>query len=178
MKILITGISGSGKSTIIMKLAEMGYQTIDLDTSNTCIWVNKKTEKEASYQEGAGPVWIENHRWQVVTPKLVDLISSFSQEQDIYVSGKVARKQLGEIIEIFDVIYLLKPHDSIINERLATRISNVNNFAKNQDEREIITKNRNKFEQACVEAGAISLDNQGTVEDIITVLTSLPHKNI
>lgn len=172
MKILITGISGSGKSTIITELAQKGHQTIDLDTSNTCIWVNKKTGEEAFYQEGAGPLWIEEHRWQVVPHKLVSLMSSFSEEKDIYVSGKVARKQLNEMVEIFDVIYLLKPHNTIIDERLSTRTSNVNNFAKTKEEIEVITKNRDKFEKACLEAGAISLENQGSLEEVISILTT------
>jgi len=176
MKILITGISGSGKSTIIAELAQRGHQTIDLDTSNTCVWVNKETEEETTYQEGAGPEWIEKHRWQVVTPRLINLISSFSSEKNIYVSGKVARKQLNEMLEIFDTIYLLKPESSIIDERLTTRTSNVNNFAKNKDEREVITKNRDKFEKACLEAGALPLDNQGTLEEVIEILTNSLHK--
>jgi len=172
MKILITGIAGTGKSTIITELAQKGHQIIDLDTSGTCVWVNKKTGEETFYQEGAGSEWIEEHRWQVVTSRLVNLMSSFSQDKDIYVSGKVARKQLNEMVEIFDVIYLLKPHDLIIDERLSTRTSNVNNFAKTKEEREVITKNRDKFEKACLEVGAIPLDNQGSLEEVITILTT------
>lgn len=172
MKILITGISGSGKSTIIMELTKRGYQTVDLDTSNTCIWVNKITGEETFYQEGAGADWIEQHRWQVVTPKLISVISSFSPEKDIYVSGKVASNQLNEMVEIFDVIYLLKPHDLIIKERLSTRTSNVNNFAKTKEERDIITKNRDKFEKACLDIGAIPLDNQDSLEEAINIITN------
>lgn len=159
-----------------MELAKRGYQTVDLDTSNTCIWVNKDTEEEAFYEEGAGPEWIEKHRWQVVPQKLLNVMSTLSQDEDIYVSGKIARKQLGEMLKIFDKIYLLKPHSSIIDNRLETRTSNVNNFAKTKSEREIITKNRDKFEQACLEAGAIPMDNHGTLEEILDAIIN--HENI
>ncbi len=40
-KIYITGISGTGKSTIIEKLIKKGINAIDLD-SNFCCWKDKK----------------------------------------------------------------------------------------------------------------------------------------
>jgi len=167
MKILITGIAGSGKSTIIAELQRRGRKVIDLDDCGVCVWVNKKTGIQAEYHEGAGKEWIENHRWQVVVPRLIGLLNSFGNDKDIFVGGKVARIQLGEIKEIFDRIYLLIPDDAIIHERLRTRTINKVNFAKGDDERKTIIEGRRPFEAACLEIGAIPLNNRGTVSELI-----------
>jgi broad-specificity NMP kinase len=43
MKILITGIAGTGKSTIVPALQERGITAIDLhDVPGLCFWQNKK----------------------------------------------------------------------------------------------------------------------------------------
>ena len=167
MKTLITGISGSGKSTIVAELKRLGEQTVDLDTAGVCGWFNKASGVQTQYKEGAGPVWINEHRWQVITPKLVALMQKFSQDRNIYVAGKVARIQIPDMTKIFDRIILLKPNDEVIDERLSSRISNADNFARTKEERETIIKNRQEFEDACLDAGAILLDNHGTVEEVV-----------
>jgi len=172
MKILITGIAGCGKSTIISELKERGHQAIDLDTCNVCAWINKKTGATTDYKEGSGQQWIDAHRWQVITPKLLNLISSLDLNKDIYIGGKVAKIQVNEMASIFDRIYLLQPNDAIIDDRLKHRTSNIKNFAKTKEERMTIIRNRHEFEEACLKAKAIVLDNHGSVEEIISKLVN------
>ena len=167
MKILITGIAGSGKSTIAKELIKLGRQAVDLDNSGLCSWVNKKTDEVTEYVEGAGKDWIENHRWQVIVPKLVNLLATYSDGTDIFITGKVARIQLAEMARIFDKIILLKPHSTIVDDRLANRVSNRSNFAKTKEERKVIIDNRYDFENECLRVGSIELDNHGTIEEII-----------
>ncbi|MBI5004467.1 hypothetical protein HZC00_05240 [Candidatus Kaiserbacteria bacterium] len=167
MRTLITGVAGAGKTTIVSELRKRGYRAIDLDDCDVCIWVNKETGKEAVYNEGAGGVWIERHRWQVVVPKLIDLLDSFPETEDVFVGGKVASVQVDEIKKIFDRMYVLKPADAIIDQRLSKRTSNIVNFAKTKEEREALIRGRNKFEQTCIDCGMVPLDNQGTVQEIL-----------
>lgn len=166
MKILITGIAGSGKTTISNRLKSLGYCATDLDTNGTCAWVNKKTGIETDYREASGPDWIAEHRWQVVIPKLQELLSSFTAE-NIFVAGKVSRTQVGKMKEIFDVIILLQPDDSVIDSRLALRTSNHKNFAKTDQERKAIILDRKKFEKNCIDSGVMILKNNGDVEQIV-----------
>ena len=171
MRILITGIAGSGKTTLIKELKNRGYIAIDLDDSGICEWVNKNTGEVSSYCEGAGKDWIKNHRWQVIVPKLVELLNTFPQDQNIFVGGKIARAQVHELKKVFDKIYLLKPANHVLHTRLATRTSNTHNFAKTEHERHEITSSRDNFESACLDAGAIALDNHGTVEELLKIIT-------
>lgn len=173
MKIFITGIAGSGKTTIIEALTNRGDQALDLDACGICAWINRETGKTATYKEGAGKDWIKEHRWQVIIPRLTELLSTLDSSKNIYVGGKVASSQMDEIVKIFDVIYLLKPDDSIVGERLVTRTSNKGNFAKTQEERDMIIRNRDKFEKACLEVGAIILENCGGVDKAVLKLKTV-----
>lgn len=166
MKILITGIAGSGKTTISAKLNRLGYYSTDLDRNGICAWINKKTGLQTEYIEGAGPRWIEEHRWQVIIPRLIDLLSSVSHD-NIFVTGKIARFQLKEVSKMFDIIFLLKPDDLVIDSRLAKRNSNHKNFAKTKSERKVIIDNRIEFEKECIDAGAVVLSNNADLKQII-----------
>ncbi len=171
MRILITGIAGSGKTTAIKHLIERGFPAIDLDNSGLCAWVNKHSGEETDYVEGAGKEWIENHRWQVIVPKLLDYLNASPIDKHIIVGGKIAKAQADEIVKIFDLIYLLQPTNEVIDERLAIRQSNIKNFGKKKDERETILNNRNRFEEKCISIGAIPIENNGSVEDLIQKIT-------
>jgi len=59
MKILVTGIAGTGKTSLIRALGEQGYLVIDLDDSGLCDWIHKETGEIAEYAEGAGKEWID-----------------------------------------------------------------------------------------------------------------------
>ena len=166
-KILITGIAGSGKSTIIAELRRRGRVAIDLDNSGACIWVNKKTGAGTTYREGAGREWIGNHRWQVVVPRLVALLDSLPDDKNIYIGGKIPSTQVKELSGIFDLVYLLGPYDETIRERLRARTNNASNFAKSDEEIETILRNRHGFEKACLECGAYPMLNGGTAEELV-----------
>jgi broad-specificity NMP kinase len=177
MNILITGIAGCGKTTIIAELSKKGHQAIDLDTCGVCLWVNKKSGKETTYKEGAGRKWIEEHRWQVVIPKLTKLLNKLPPHQDVFVGGKIARSQIKEMLNIFDVILLLNPNNKTIHQRLSSRTCNINNFARTKAERETVTANRQQFEQACLDNGAIPLNNHGSLNMIIKeILDTAKHQ--
>jgi len=170
MKILITGIAGSGKTSVIKELRSRGYTALDLDDCYVCTYVNKQTGKPAKYIEGAGREWIENHRWIVVTSKLVALLEALPKDEEVFIAGKIAKIQAEEMTDIFDITFLLQPHDSVIHDRLRTRTTNRDNFAKEEDERDSIVKNRHEFERACVESGALVLENHGTVQDLVEAI--------
>ena len=170
MKILITGIAGTGKSTVISELNRLGHIAVDLDTADVCSWIDKETGAETTYEEGAGASWIEGHRWQVVVPKLIALLNSFPDDENIYIGGKVSRHQIEDLNKIFDKVFLLSPSDQVVEDRLSTRKSNAKNFAKTREERDFIIRYRDKFEQVCVGTGAIVLENNGDLSNLVSSL--------
>ncbi|MEX0935210.1 MAG: AAA family ATPase [Candidatus Paceibacterota bacterium] len=166
MKILITGMAGTGKTTLVSKLKEQSFTALDLDDCDVCMWVDKETGVEASYTEGKGEKWISQHRWVVSIPKLKDLLGQYD-EQDVFVSGKISRTQIIEVSTLFDKVILLKPHDTHLHERLRTRTSNKYNFGKLKEERDRVVNGRQRFEDECVKAGAVVLENNGTIAETL-----------
>ncbi|MDO8492863.1 MAG: hypothetical protein Q7S34_04445 [bacterium] len=177
MRILITGVAGTGKSTIISEIAKTGRKTIDLDHGGICQWVNKKTGKITSYAAGAEERWIAEHRWECVIPKLVVVLNKIGKDDDVFVGGKITSRQIPEMAKIFDTIYLLKPSNSTVDSRLKNRISNKDNFAKSQKERGHIVANRKSFEDVCIKAGAIVLDNNSSPQEVVDQILKFNTKN-
>jgi dephospho-CoA kinase len=66
-RVLLTGMSGTGKSTVIGKLAELGYKAIDLDDPD---W--------SQYNEDADWVWRED---------LVQQLLAEDEGAPLFVSG-------------------------------------------------------------------------------------------
>ena len=61
-KIYITGISGTGKSTIAKELEKQGVYTISIDEVNgLCCWRHKKTGEQVEYNANNDKDWFENY---------------------------------------------------------------------------------------------------------------------
>jgi len=170
MRILITGIAGGGKTSIVRALQEQGHQSFDLDDSGICAWVHRENGTTAKYVEGAGKEWIAAHRWQVIESRLIEQLESFNSHKNIYVGGKVASNQVEAMAKMFDRIYLLQPDDSVIDERLASRTSNTSNFGKKSEERQHLIENRRGFEETYLAVGAIPIKNHGSIGEVLELI--------
>ncbi len=69
----ITGVSGTGKSTICSKLKKRGYQAFDIDDGAYAKWVDKETNEGADFP-GEDSVdmheWFKKHRWSIDESKV------------------------------------------------------------------------------------------------------------
>lgn len=167
MKILITGVGGSGKTTLIKELSKRGDIGIDLDETNLCFWVDNNTKKKSEYTEGAGAEWLENHSWRLDVKSLQELLKNFSSTKNIFIGGKIAKSQLEEVCNLFDKVFLLSPSDSVLSHRQSTRINKENKFAKSEDEQKHILQKRKKFEEECQRMGAILINADEPVKNIL-----------
>jgi broad-specificity NMP kinase len=74
--IYITGISGSGKSSISNKLKERGYEAYDADREGFNGWVNNKTGQTITRDDSleyATPEWYEKYSWKTSRAKVEEL---------------------------------------------------------------------------------------------------------
>ena len=172
MKILITGIGGSGKTTLVEALSRKGNIGVDLDKTGLCFWVNKITGEKSKYTAGAGPAWIENHSWKLNVDGLKKRLGEFSSEVNIYVGGKIASSQIKDVFPLFDKVFLLRPSDDVLAHRQSTRTNKENKFAKSKDEQEHLRVGRIKFEEECLKNGAIIIDADKSVAEITNIVNS------
>jgi broad-specificity NMP kinase len=115
-RILITGISGTGKSTITLELAKRGCKAVDLDSDAYSQW-SATFDDDPRYgtpvEAGRDWVWREDR---------VRALLDVEDTNLLIVSG--CAPNMREILPRFDQVILLTAPASLIAERLATRTTN------------------------------------------------------
>lgn len=107
-------MSGTGKSTVIEKLAALGYEAIDLDSNEYSEWVEVDPNKD-SLTPLPGKDW----RWK--TARVQQLLQGH-ENNFLIVSG--CAENMGQFFPKFDDIILLKASSQVIIKRLAERTNN------------------------------------------------------
>jgi dephospho-CoA kinase len=167
-KILITGMSASGKTTLGSELLKRGYFVIDLDKSDTCSWQNRETKKPAEYFPGCGSKFFADNEWFCDFSKVEDIINSSAKEGPVFIVGITTN--IFSLLNNFDKIYLLKINQDVLKHRLAHR--NTNSFGKDEKDREWIISSLNPFQQKMESAGAIPLDGTKPVIGLADKVTA------
>ena len=115
-RILITGMSGTGKSTVIRALAARGHRAVDLDCDDYSGWV---VVTDDSQQPGT-PVEPDKD-WVWREDRVQELLSTADGET-LFVSG--CASNMGKFRQQFDSMILLSAAAPVILDRLQTRQSN------------------------------------------------------
>ncbi|MBI3335917.1 MAG: AAA family ATPase, partial [Candidatus Portnoybacteria bacterium] len=132
-KIYITGVSGTGKSTLAKELNRLGIFAIDMDTvEGLCHWRNKKTGERTYYYSGIGRDWIEAHEWLCDIEKLKKLL-----KKDGLVAVLGLASNQDEYLNLFDKVFLLHCGEKTFLHRLNTR-KGKDEFARDPSEQEHI----------------------------------------
>jgi broad-specificity NMP kinase len=114
-RILVTGMSGVGKSTALGALAKRGFQVVETDEAPWSEWS----------EVAGGYVWHE------------DLVSELLSRDDgaaLFVSGTVSNQ--GRFYSQFDAVVLLSAPVEVLLRRIETRTSN--QYGKSAEERALI----------------------------------------
>jgi broad-specificity NMP kinase len=108
VKILVTGMSGTGKSTVLAELSRRGHETVDTDSDT---W----SEFVASDDPGRSKDWV----WR--EDRISRLLDSHP-DGVLYVSG--CKSNQGRFYDRFDAVVLLSAPAETIMERIRTRDTN------------------------------------------------------
>jgi dephospho-CoA kinase len=113
-RVLLTGMSGTGKSTVIRELAGLGYKAIDLDEPGWSELVNASDHPGLS----ASP---DGQEWLWREQCIQDVLSV--EDADVLFLSGCAPNQV-KFYSQFDHIVLLSAPVPLMIERLATRTTN------------------------------------------------------
>lgn len=108
MKVLITGMSGTGKTTIVRDLSSRGYTAVDLD--GDAYAAPDPDDPDNEVKPGQDWVWREDR---------VRALLSGHHDGPLFVSG--CASNMTRFIARFDLIVLLTAPDAVIVERLGSR---------------------------------------------------------
>jgi dephospho-CoA kinase len=114
-RILLTGMSGTGKSSALAELERRGFQVVDTDEPGWTEWSD----------EDGGYVWRED--------RIAELLDR-GDERPLYVSGTVSNQ--GRFYPRFDAVVLLSAPAEVLLERIGRRTTN--DYGKSAEERELV----------------------------------------
>lgn len=171
MKTLITGIAGTGKSTIVRVLKERGIISVDLhDVPGLFFWQNKNTKQKVEYS----PVHSED--WFDTVDRLCDiniLKELLTQYQDVVMAGTTSGPNQKEFLSVFDKIILLQSDPKTLVHRMQTR-TNKSGYGKTEAEQEDNIEWQKEFDPQILSYGAIPVNTEGelnrVVDEIITII--------
>lgn len=114
-KILVTGMSGTGKSSALAELERRGFAVIDTDEGDWSVW----SDAEDGY------VWRED--------RIGELLQR-DHDRTLFVSGTVSNQ--GRFYPEFDAVVLLHAPADVLLGRLSTRTTN--DYGKSKQERDLV----------------------------------------
>src|SRR5215467_10690343 len=152
-KVLVTGMSGTGKSAALQILAERGHRVVDTDTDEWSHWV--------TLPDGS-PDWI----WR--EDAIVALLASH-QHGHLFVAG--CKTNQGKLYPQFDHIALLSAPANVLLARIAARAGNP--YGKHPGERAQILQYLNEVEPLLRAIATIEIDATAPLSQIVRQLENL-----
>lgn len=162
-RILLTGMSGTGKSALIAALALRGFKAVDLDCDDYSQWV------EITADAGIAGSPVEPDRDWVWREDRVQVLLSTEDADVLFVSG--CASNMDRFLPQFHQVVLLSAPASIIIERLRARTTNA--YGKRPDEQARVLQLIDQVEPLLRRMAGSEIDTSAPLDDVIAVLTRL-----
>lgn len=123
--IYITGISGSGKTTVRNELRRRGYTAYGTDEDDLAHFYNNKTGEPIKHHvtaEDRTPEWRSQHTWKVERAA-VERLRKEAQDKLAFLCGVVAN-DASELWDLFDEVFALTINEETLRHRIITRTNN------------------------------------------------------
>ena len=149
--VLVTGMSGTGKSAALVELARRGHRVVDTDFGAY------SEEVPSSDAGGCEQVWRESR---------IDALLGGHDDGVLFVSGCVSNQ--GKFYPRFDAVVLLSAPADVILERVTTR--ETNEFGKRDAERDRILNDVAKVEPLLRAGATAEIDTRAPLDEVVDAL--------
>ena len=144
--VLVTGMSGTGKSAALAELERRGYRVVDTDYGG---WTEGEPGSERLWREDRMEALLDEH-----------------DEGVLFISG--CADNHGTFYPRFDAVRLLSAPAEVILERIANRESN--EFGKDAAERDLILHDLAAFEPLLRAGATAEIDTRAPLEEVVDAL--------
>jgi dephospho-CoA kinase len=154
-RILVTGMSGTGKSSALAELRRLGFQVVDTDDDGWSEWCDRE----------GGYVWRED--------RMTELLAR-DDGPALYVSGTVSNQ--GRFYDRFDAVVLLSAPADVVLSRIENRTTNT--YGKNSEERELVLRHLAEVEPLLRRTCTHEIDATRPLASVVDQLADLsrqPH---
>jgi shikimate kinase len=153
-RILVTGMSGTGKSTVLAELAGRGHRVVDTDEGDWSV--------EVPLPDGSGveQLWRED--------RMAELLAE-DDEGTLFVSGCVANQ--GRFRDRFEAVVLLSVGRDVLLERLAARTTKP--FGKDPAERERVLRDLAAVEPLLRRTATLEITTERPLREVVAAVEAL-----
>lgn len=156
MRVLLTGMSGTGKSAVTQRLRELGYTAFDLDSDEWSHWVDFDGNPTGG-RAGKDWVWREDAVQGLLANEVTDLM---------FVSGCAAN--MGRFLPQFDHVVLLSAPPAVLLQRLASRLENP--YGKAPEEVAAILRNIAEVEPLLRKVAGHEIDTSVPLQEVVRLI--------
>ncbi len=162
-KIYITGVSGTGKTTIAKELEKRGFYTISIDeVPNLCSWVHQATgEKHRGKNTELTFEFVDMHDWICDTEYLNKLLDK--DVDTAFVLGMAGNQD--NFLHIFDKILLLQCSPETFCKRIEQRTDN--DFGKDKKIQQQILDRYEAYAEKMLARGAVAIDTEKPINEVV-----------
>lgn len=164
--VLITAVSGTGKSTICKALHAMGYDAVDIESIDGLYEL--VNEKNGEVIPGNLEQIREGVDWNCSKARLEKLVASQSSELAFYCGGM---SNTFEVWDVFDLVIMLTISDETTIKRLSARQSG--EFGSTKVNRDWVLSWKHSFEKRLLDAGAVPVSAEGAPREVAKLILSV-----
>ncbi len=154
-RVLLTGMSGTGKSTVIEELAARGYKAVDTDYEGYSHMVNVSDDELTGLDPGQDWVWREDR---------IEALLATEDAGVLFVSGTSPNQ--GTFYPRFDHIVLLTAPSEVIVERLTSRTNNP--YGKRPEEVERVLWLKDEIEPLLRRGASHEIDTSAPLDQVVS----------